>query len=442
MSPWQRFKQDWAGKKVLIMGLGLQGGGVAVARFFAQLGCQVTVTDLKDTKQLKPSVDELKEFKVKLVLGRHDQEDFETHDVVIRNPAVPKASKFLKIARRHHIPIKMEAALFAKYTDASLIGITGTRGKSTTTHLIEQILKAAGKSVKLAGNFPGIATLPLLKTVTQDTLVILELSSWQLQGFATEKISPHIAVITNLYPDHLNRYQSMAQYLQDKKIITAFQQSSDYLILNQTNKPVKSIAKATRARVVWFSRKNLPANLKLKIPGQHNLENAAAALAVAQVLKLEQNKAVKAISSFTGLPFRLEKIATFKGSSIINDTTSTTPIATIKALEASKKPLILILGGESKSLPVAQLAKKINRRASQVILLAGSGTAEIKPLLDRRLIIGEYTNQAKAIQRALAVASPSSTVLFSPGFTSFGMFSNEFERGKAFNRTIKKTIRS
>ena len=156
------------------------------------------------------------------------------------------------------------------------------------------------------------------------------------------------------------------------------------------------------------------------------------------IIRVDQKTALAAIRTFTGIPFRLEKIATINSINIINDTTSTSPTATIKALETVKSPIVLLLGGESKNLPVKQLAETVNKRANKIVLLAGSGTDEVKPLLDKNKIIAEFADQEKAITAALEVAPSGSTVLFSPGFTSFGMFNNEFERGEAFNQSITK----
>lgn len=435
MAGWERFKKDYQGKKVLIAGLGLHGGGVGVAKLFAQIGCPITVTDLKTQKQLQSSVNKLQDLDIKFALGQHDEKDFRSHDVVIRNPGVPKSSKYLKIARQANVPIKMEVALFAKYFADKIIGVTGTRGKSTTTHMIAHILKNSGKTFTLAGNLPGQATLPFLKTSTN--LAVLELSSWQLQGFDAEKISPHIAVATNIYPDHLNRYQSMRQYADDKKTITRHQTSNDYLIVNKDNTEVAEFSKDTNAHVVWFSRQDLTSDLDLKIPGQHNLENAAAALKVAEVLSIKNDQAIKALNSFTGVPYRLETIATINGVEIINDTTSTTPVATIKALKSLNKPVHLLLGGQSKNLPFEQMVKVVNNRTKSVWLLTGSGTEEVKKLIDKKLIKGEFKSQDEAVRKAIDFAKSGEIVLFSPGFTSFDMFNHEFERGDAFNQSVK-----
>lgn len=438
MTPWEQFKHDFKGKKVLVMGLGIQGGGTEVARTFVDAGAQVTVTDAKDKSALDLSVKSLKDLPIKFVLGEHRIEDFISHDVIIRNPGVSESSEFLQIAKEKGIPIKMESALFTKYASGKLIGITGTRGKSTTTHLITHVLTCAGKAPIIAGNLPGKAALPLLQAITADSLIVLELSSWQLQGFATEKISPHIAVFTSIYPDHLNRYSSMETYIKDKTYIFEFQKPQDYAVLNRENTAVAALASQVPSQVIWFSYHDLPQNIHLKIPGLHNRENAAAARATCLLLGIEENEITSAISNFEGVPFRLQTIATIKDVTIINDTTSTTPIATVKAIQAIKAPITLILGGETKHLPTEELVREVNRLVDKLVLLSGSGTEEIKPYLKSESILTETKNLEKAIRTALDNTGPEGTVLFSPGFTSFGLFLNEFDRGETFNRLVKE----
>ncbi len=263
-------------------------------------------------------------------------------------------------------------------------------------------------------------------------------SSWQLQGFKDEKVSPHLAVVTNIYPDHLNRDENMDQYVDDKVNITRFQTSKDFLFLNKQARHNKKFAQATKGQVKYFQSSDLPKDLKLQVLGKHNLENAAAAFAVSQHLSIDSSSALDTIKSFKGVHSRLQVIREHKGHTIINDTTSTTPTATIKAIEAVKKPILLLLGGQTKNLPLKDLIANINNNVDQIILLKGSGTDEIKPHLNKKLIVKEFSDQHQAIKAALSCAKPHATILFSPAFTSFDMFNNEFERGKAFSQSISK----
>lgn len=439
----EKFKKDYQGKKVLVMGLGLLGRGVADAKFFAEIGAKVTVTDLRKKEELKFSLEKLRGLPIRYVLGRHQKEDFVQTDLILRNPAVSLDSPFLKLAKIHHIPVEMDEALFAKYAPVNLIGITGTRGKSTTTVLIYKILKSAGYPVWLGGNIKGKATLPLLKEIKENSWVVLELSSWQLQGFRKIKISPQIAVLTNIYEDHLNRYKNMSEYIADKKLIFEYQTANDFLIINKDLKITRELAKEAESKIVWFSKKDalLIWSTGIKIQGEHNQENIAAAMKVAEVLKIKPKVVQRVISSFRGLKYRLEKIATISGVDYINDTTSTTPIAAIKALQSFKRPLILITGGASKNLDMKDFALEIVKKTKGVILLEGTATRELQTLINKsggeKLILGYFNKLNKALQLAKEKAIPGDIVLFSPGCASFGMFKNEFDRGEQFNKIVK-----
>jgi UDP-N-acetylmuramoylalanine--D-glutamate ligase len=436
-------------KKVLILGLGVLGKGVGDAIFFAKHGAKVTVTDLKTKEQLKPSLKKLAKFKsIKYVLGKHREQDILTADLIIRNPDVPLNSPFLQLALKKNIPVEMDDSLFAKNFEGTLIGITGTRGKTTTTTLIGEIAKLTnlsavkhGRKVFVAGNIKGTATLPLIDKVKKDDIVVLELSSWQLQGFKWNKISPHISVFTNIYPDHLNRYGSMAEYIDDKKNIFRFQKPSDFIILNKKNQHTKTMAKECRAEVVWFDKEQVPKSWKLKMPGEHNKENIAAAIQVGKILGLTMGQMKKTICDFPGVEHRLEYIATKRGVKFINDTTSTTPIAGAIALKTVKPPIILIAGGATKKLDLSEFAKLIGKTVKRVALLNGTATPELEQEIiknnGKKLILGKFNNLRAAINACVAVAKKGDTILLSPGCASFGIFKNEFDRGEQFKKIVK-----
>lgn len=450
---------DFIGKKVLVMGLGIQGGGVGVARFFVEHGAKVTVTDLKTKKQLAPSLAGLADLPITYVLGKHREEDFKKADLVIRNPDVPQNSPYLAMARKQGIPVEMDESLFLKLCSnrENIIGVTGTRGKTTTTHLIGTILKKAGFHTLLGGNLRGVATLSLLDQMRPNSKVVLELSSWQLQGLDEDQISPHIAVITNIYPDHLNRYQNMEEYIVDKKIIFKYQNKDDFLVLNKENGIVGSFAKEARSKIVWFSKDDTihlggvmasppkadqPATIRgvigFKLKGEHNLENLAAAYQVAKIFNISDGIIQKAVAEFTGVEFRLQEIAKIGGVTYVNDTTSTTPEATIAALQAYEgRPIILIAGGASKNLDLTKMTDEIGKRVKAVVLLEGTATDEIAAKIKQEPgIVGRYDNFRKAVLAAKNVAKPGDIVLLSPACASFGMFKNEFDRGEQFNEII------
>lgn len=443
MTPLEQFKQDYKNKKVLIVGLGLQGRGLGDAKFLAEIGAKVTVTDLKDEAALKPSLVQLAGLPITYVLGEHRGEDFRQAGIVVRNADVPLNSPFLAIAKKAGAQIVMDESLFVQYAPVKVIGVTGTRGKTTTATLIHEILKKTGKRAFLAGNILGKATLPLLKQVRTGDFVVMELSSWQLQGFEDLKFSPPIAVITSIFPDHLNRYSSMKEYEADKKIIFKYQKTGEILILNQSQDVCRELAaEAKNSRVVWFQAADIPKNWQLKIPGEHNRSNLAAALKVAQQLGISKEIVQQVAESFSGVEYRLQLIKEIDGVQFVNDTTSTTPAALEAALKSFKKPIILITGGNSKNLPLDSVAQEVALRTKKVVLLEGTATADfaakLKTLGVKDKIVGPFDNFAQAIEKAYQLAQPGEIVLLSPGFSSFGMFANEFDRGQQFNDLVTK----
>ncbi len=209
----KRFKN----KKVIIFGLGLLGGGVGAARFFARAGAKVTVTDIKKREQLKESIEKLKKFKINFVLGKHRKEDFLNTDIVIKGPGVPSNSPYLEIARKNNVLIETDIGIFFQLCKVPIIGITGSKGKSTTAALTYNVLKTKYKNTLLGGNI-GISVLDLVNKIKKNSLIVLELSSWQLEGLLSCKKSPHVAVITNIFPEHLNRYKNFNEYILDNNM--------------------------------------------------------------------------------------------------------------------------------------------------------------------------------------------------------------------------------
>jgi UDP-N-acetylmuramoylalanine--D-glutamate ligase len=210
----ERYKEFFSGKRTTLMGLGLLGRGVGDARFLAQCGAELLVTDLKPATELRSSLEKLKAFpNITFHLGGHQLEDFRNRDLIIKAAGVPLNSPYVAEAKKNSIPVRMSADLFAQLAGVPIVGVTGTRGKSTVTHLIAHVLKQVGKKVLLGGNVRGTSTLELLSQVTSDTIAVLELDSWQLQGFGEAKMSPNVAVFTNLLADHQNYYQDNSVHI-------------------------------------------------------------------------------------------------------------------------------------------------------------------------------------------------------------------------------------
>src|SRR3989344_5749345 len=320
--------QDWKGyfkgKRVTVMGLGLLGRGVGDTVFLASQGAELSVTDLKSSKELAPSIQKLKKYKnIRYVLGKHELADFRDRDFVLKAAGVPLDSSFVAEARTCGVPIEMSTSLFVRLIPVGVttIGVTGTRGKSTVAHLLYHLLKRAGKRVYLAGNVRGISTLALLPKIKKGDIAVLELDSWQLQGFGESKVSPHIAVFTNFLSDHMNYYRGDERaYFADKENIFKFQGPRDYLFTSS------SVAKQIRqAKGAVRTVSSLPFRYKLTIPGEHNRRNAAFVVAVARILDIPERTIQSALKTFKGVPGRLELLRTIRGIKVYNDTTATTP---------------------------------------------------------------------------------------------------------------------
>ena len=485
---------NYKDKKILIMGLGLHGGGLAVANWFIKQGAKVRITDLKSKQELASSLKKLQKPKrwqhaLKLTLGRHDPKDFEWADLVVQNPGVPRESPYLKIARRRGAKIENEATLFFKLAGAkNILGITGTRGKSTVTNLVWQLLKQKYPNAQIAGN---IATSPMFQIInnvkSKKPRVVLELSSWHLENLGEQRISPHLAVITNILPDHLNRYRSLADYAAAKANIFKFQTQNDFAILNFDNKLTKKLGLQAPSRRYWFSKKYFSEQngsfvktgliffrqngteqrvLKvsdIKLPGIHNLENVLAAVTVAMIEQVPATKVALVIKTAKGLPHRLELVREVNGVKYINDTAATTPDATIAALRTlsivKKSEIILIAGGADKKIPQQkfnELASEIKKTSKAVILFKGQGSDKIEKALKllhacppqsrwlsgrRRVtccMLPDTKTMSEAVKRASAIAKPGDIILLSPACASFGLFVNEFDRGEQFKKIIKK----
>lgn len=433
---------EWKGKRVTVMGLGLHGGGVGATGFFAKAGAKVTVTDLKSRRELAPSIAKLKGLPIQYVLGRHRAQDFIEAGLVIQNPGVPAESPYLKIARRHGVPIDTDVGVFFQNVPRGrIIGVTGTKGKSTTAALVAAMLKKKFPGTILAGNIRTSVLEALPQVLRSKAPVVLELSSWQLEGLAPHKKSPRLAVITSVFPEHLNRYPSMHAYAEAKKHIVRFQEKEDIAVLNRENKIIRGLARGIRPKIIWFSSRDaLPYQRDIKVPGRHNLSNVAAVIAIAKLYGVPQNKIREALRNFEGLEGRLEIVAKKRGVRFYNDTTATAPDATIAALKSFSEleRVILIAGGTDKNLdyrPVAQFLTHCPPKAT--VFLPGSATEKLQKALGM-LRSESVKDMGEAVRTAWQIAQKGDIILLSPGAASFGLFQHEFDRGEQFVREVRR----
>jgi UDP-N-acetylmuramoylalanine--D-glutamate ligase len=431
---------DYRGKRALVMGLGVFGGGAGVARFLAQRGARVTVTDLQPPERLADSLAALRGEDVRFVLGEHRECDFREADFVVRNPGVPRDSPFLRVATEHGVPIYMEMTLFfLECPSARIAGVTGTKGKTTTTTLVGDILKAAGREVVVAGNLR-VSALDQLARITPRTDVVLELSSFQLEGLECIRTSPRAGVITNLMPDHLNRYASLDDYFAAKAAIYRYQDAAGVVVLNRDDGASRRRAGEAPGRVVWFGRADrVPGADEARLRGDHNRLNMAAAAALARTLGVDDGAIRQAIRGFGGVPYRQELVRERGGVQFVNDSAATTPEATLAALRVADRPVVLIAGGADKELEFGALGEAVRHPKSNVkaaVLLEGSAAAKLAAAFGTK-VAGRHSDFGAAIRQAAALAAPGEMVLLSPGCASFGMFANEFDRGDQFNATVR-----
>lgn len=453
---------DLRGKRVLVMGLGLQGSGMAATRYAAQQGAIVRVTDMKSEEVLAPSIQALAGLPIEFVLGQHREEDFRWAEIVIRNPGVPRTSPYLLLAQEHGAQIEMEIALFFLACPGRIIGITGTRGKTTTTSLIYEILHASGAPTVLGGNVAGVETLSLLPQITQETLVVLELSSWQLEGLAPHALSPSVAVMTNVYPDHLNTYSGMEEYAEAKANIFRHQTPEGIAVFNYDNPWTRRFGEEAPGKT-WFTSLQLGGSFprgstdvepfiftETPLAGRHNLENILMATTTARLLGVSDECIAATVRSFRGVAHRLEEVCIINGVRFINDSTSTTPVAGRVALEAFDSPIVLVAGGNTKHLPLEQWPATIVQRCRDAVLMVGSGTDELLPAIQEETrkqgvpdpVRGIFDDFKQTIDTAVALTRPGDVLLFSPGFTSFRMFLNEFDRGDKFVAYVRSLQQS
>ncbi len=457
------------------MGLGRLGGGVATAKWFARHGARVTVTDLRARRELTSSLRALGRTArhMRLVLGRHDLRDFRTHDIVAVNPAVRRESPYLAAAKRAGSELVNDAKIFFDLVPNPIVAVTGTRGKTTTTNWIAHLLRGRYPRVRAAGNTPEMPLLSLIDTLrTHRDPAVVELSSWQLERIGRARRGPDVALITNLYRDHLNRYPRMESYARAKANLFRRQSAAQAVILNAENPWTRFfLRQRPRSRVYFFSLKPLPKNrdgiyvsrgcIRFKEEkksaevlgrratralaplGRHNLQNLLGAMLAAHLMGATWRETRARLRNLPAVPFREEIVVARKNLTVVNDTTATSPDGTIAALDRFRdRDLILIAGGTDKELEFAGWARAVKRRVrpERLFLLEGSATEKmVRALSAARYFKGSYPQLfatfpeiIKAVKRKVR-QSGAPVVLFSPGAASFEKFKNEFDRGRKFN---------
>ena len=434
--------------KVTIFGLGRyeHGSGLAATKFYLDKNVDLLITDQQTEEELKEQIKRVNDYaqsvdfqgKITWAMGQHKPEYITEADRVVFNQAVPISSEWVGLAKKNNIPFESEITLFFKHCKVKIIGITGTRGKSTVTALVHHVLKSAGYEVHLGGNIAQMAALELLPNIQPEDWVVLEISNFMLEYLDEEKISPPIAVLTNIMSDHLSRYQgSMEAYAEVKATITKYQKPEDYFITSSQNPLTKNIAENSPAKVVWYDQEAIdPSESNLK--GQHNLANIQAAYCAAHLLGVSESQIQKALATFKTLTGRQELVRELDDVKYINDTTATTPDALLAALQSFEdRTLILIAGGSDKGLDFSPLVNVLPKAVAEAIWLPGEGTNKLRESLkNAKMSEYEASSMQEAVKKAHKMAKPGNIVLLSPGCASFGLFKNEFDRGDQFKKAV------
>lgn len=467
--------RNWPDTRVTVMGLGRFGGGVGVTRWLAAAGARLIVTDKEPPEQLRASLDEIADLDVTLRLGGHDERDFRDTDLVVVNPAVREESPFLEAARAAGVPITTEINLFVERCPARCIGVTGSVGKSTVTAMIGHVLEAAAQAqtidatadaqspaaapapyagprtapyrrVWVGGNI-GRSLLDTLDRIHADDIVVLELSSFQLQRTPLVEWSPCVAVITNIAPNHLDWHGDFAAYQAAKLNIARFQNRTTDVVIMQDLPDLMPAADRLRAAgaAVWQYRLDHDTplvragadeqrwdGLTLNVPGRHNRENAAAALAVAHALGVPSATALAALTTFEALPHRLQRVAVERGVTYLDDSKSTTPTAALTALRALDAPLLVILGGYDKGSDLRPVAEETARRARFAACIGATGPGLVQAIQAAGGQAELCPDLRAAVRACQQHAQPGDVVLLSPACASWGQFTDYRERGRLF----------
>ena len=445
---------DLANKRVLVVGLGKSG--VASALFLQAKGARVTVSDAKPQDQLGQEIPSLLDHGIAVETGGHGERTFRGQDLIVVSPGVPVDSPALVQARSLGEPVIGEIELASRFLPKNIVAITGSNGKTTTTSLAGEIVAGGGFPALVGGNI-GTPAISLVERATEQTVVVLEVSSFQLETIETFR--PKISVILNVTPDHLDRHRTFAAYTAAKARIFENQQAEDYVVLNADDATCVELAGRAKAQICWFSRKKelengayvrdgrvlfrdrkgqLEVMLASEIPlkGSHNVENTLAAICVGVLTGCKQELIRKAVQNFKAVEHRLEYVATIRGVEYYNDSKATNVDATIKALESFPANIHLILGGKDKDSDYTQLNNLLRERVKRVYTI-GSAAEKIESQIKDAAAIDHAGTLEAALAHASAAANPGDVVLLAPACASFDQFQNYEHRGRTFKELVQ-----
>jgi UDP-N-acetylmuramoylalanine--D-glutamate ligase len=447
---------DFKKRKVLVVGGGKSG--IAAAAKLLELGAEVFLTDMQPKAKLA-GLAELGLADTHLILGKEPDVDVLQPSLLVLSPGVSPNLAFIRQAARNKIPLWSEVELALRDCRAQVIGITGSNGKTTTTTLVGELAKATGRETVVAGNI-GVALSSQVGTLGDDGIIVAELSSFQLELIDQARVN--IAVMLNITPDHLDRHGTVANYAAAKARILENQREEDLAILNGDDPLVRDFARLTKARVVYFSRREqLPAGIgldgenivvktggqtekiisrhELLLKGDHNIENIMAAVAVARAIGLGSDRIAAVLRRFEPVAHRQEIVGKYDGILFINDSKGTNPDSSIKALQSYEEPIVLIAGGKNKGLDMTEFLAVAKKKVKSLILV-GQAAAEMEPIAQKLGIarILRASGFPDAVGKAIGEARAGDVVLLSPACTSWDMFKSYEERGELFKELVRK----
>ena len=450
------------GQRVLVYGLGRFGGGAGVVGFLSEAGAVVSIADDADEDQLRAPIESLRDIEIAEWFLGGGSPSLDAFDLVVANPGLKPTHPLFAQAEAAGVVVVSEIELFLANNPAEVVAVTGSNGKSTTSAMIAHVLKHAGLRCHLGGNLGGslLATLPAIEP---DDIVVLELSSFQLSRLREEHLSPRVAVVTNFVANHLDWHGSLDHYSSSKQRLLAFSGPSCAAVLPTNGDDVA--AWPTRARRLCFgddlgengvfvsdgtvvfrtdqTEEGLPL-WHLRLPGSHNVSNSLAAAVACFELGVEPTAIGDAFASFTGLPFRLQRIGCVDGRVFVNDSASTTPESTIEALQAFAQRVVLIAGGAEKGVDLRPLAESAANRAKSAHWIGTTADVLLKHATscDEGFHQSQHETLSDAFSAAVDVSKPGDIVILSPGCASFGMYANFADRGRHFDQLVERLSRS
>jgi UDP-N-acetylmuramoylalanine--D-glutamate ligase len=435
--------------------------GLACARLLKSLGAQVFVSDSKSGDLLTPEIAQLTDLDIDFETGDHTLTAITDKDYLIVSPGVPLDIPILKEAQMRGIPVFSEIEVAFWLTDAKIVGITGSNGKTTTTTLVGEILKEEKRESQIGGNI-GIPFSSLVERVSQEGILVLELSSFQLERI--EEFRPYVSAVLNISADHLDRYPDLKSYIDAKLRIFENQTDVDFAVLNADDKNCMELALYSSSKKIFFSTKKeleLGAFVKdgmllykmngkgekiidtkdIGIKGPHNLSNAAAACAICAVLEVSPLSMRETLKRFRGVEHRLEEVATVSGVKFVNDSKATNVESVWYALQSVKEPIVLIAGGRDKGGEFAKLRELVRSKVKALILIGEAGE-KIDHALGEQVPTFHSTSLEEAVKLSFKKAEAGDTVLLSPACASFDMFKDYQHRGEVFKTSVQTLART